>query len=267
MPPTVNNSSARYPMASAIYTGTVRHQRLAPRRHAFSYSLFMMYLDLDELEAVLQTSRFWSRSRWALARFRRDDYLDPETASLSEAVRDRVQASTGQRPEGPIRLLTNLRYFGFLINPISCYYCFDREENLRWIVAEVTNTPWGERQAYVIPCDHGGRSSHAFYKQMHVSPFMPMEMTYQWHSTAPGHRLALKLQNHQNGDIVLNATLALTRKDITPGNLNRILWTYPLMTLKTALGIYWQALRLFVKRVPLHTHPRTAKAKGEQHVP
>tara|TARA_R110002072_G_scaffold136124_2_gene278258 strand:+ start:246405 stop:247184 length:780 start_codon:yes stop_codon:yes gene_type:complete len=252
-------------MESCIYTGIVRHRRLGPVLHHFSYRVFMMYLDLDELEQVFRKNRLWSARRPALAWFRRKDYLAPPLAPLDkplkQAVYDQVENATGVRPDGPVRVLTNLRYFGYLINPITCYYVFDNSNVLQHIVAEVTNTPWGEATCYVIPCRtlplrNQPSGEHTFPKQMHVSPFMPMDMDYHWRSSTPGERLNINLQNWQAGRQAFNASLSLQRREASQGNLNRILLRHPCMTAKTALGIYWQAIRLFVKKVPFVAHPR-----------
>jgi DUF1365 family protein len=147
-------------MNSCIYEGRVRHTRTTPVGHTFDYRLFMMYLDLDELPTLFQKRWLWSVSRPALARFHRDDHIGDPAESLSESVRKLVEAETGKRPEGPIRLLTNLAYFGYCFNPVSFYYCFSEDgETVETIVAEVNNTPWGERDTYVQVCDDSSKRS------------------------------------------------------------------------------------------------------------
>lgn len=253
-------------LQSAIFEGTVRHRRLGASPHEFTYKVFMMYLDLAELDRVFARTPFWSARRPSLAWFRRADYMMPEGVSkeepsLDSAVRRFVATETGEALYGPIRLLTNLRYFGYQINPISCYYCFDTEENLRYIVAEVTSTPWHERVRYIIPAEPGQRhQSHRFAKRMHVSPFMPMQMTYHWRSRTPGTSLSIHLQNWRDGEQAFNATLGLRRVEISARALNRLLLQHPFMTVKVGLAIYWQALRLFSKRVPLFTHVSIANS-------
>jgi DUF1365 family protein len=162
-------------MDSCIYEGQVKHARVKPAKHQFSYRLFLMYLDLAELESLFRKRWLWSTSRPALARFRRSDHLGPADQPLDEAVRDLVET----RPNGPIRLLTNLSYFGYCFNPVSFYYCFSAEgEKVEYIVSEVNNTPWGERDTYVLKCDAPSVADSSWRfnptKKMHVSPFMPM---------------------------------------------------------------------------------------------
>ncbi|UCH39771.1 MAG: DUF1365 domain-containing protein [Gammaproteobacteria bacterium] len=243
-------------MHSAIYQGYVRHRRFLPRAHKFSYEVFMMYLDLDELDEVLALSPLWSKKPWFPAHFRRADFLGDAQLPLKQAVRQRIHEVTGEWHDGPIRMLANLRYYGFVINPISCYYCFDADGALRYVVAEVTNTPWNERVSYVLPCDPRQRFLRTkFDKSLHVSPFNPMDMQYRWCSNNPSAILSLNLETRKDGEVHMDATMALKRREINATSLTMILLQHPWMTAKVAGAIYWQALKLWIKRNPFYDHP------------
>jgi DUF1365 family protein len=229
--------------ASAIYSGVVSHARRGARAHAFSYRMYMLYIDLDELPGL------------GLRSFRRADYLGDPSRDLGTEVRDRVEAALGFRPSGPVRLLTHVRSLGYVFNPVSFYYCFDEGgERLRAVVAEITNTPWGERHAYVLQAGPGGAVS-TFDKSFHVSPFFPMEQAYDWRLGAPGDRLEVEMVNLEKGVEVFRAGLAMRRQAFSPASLRRAMLLQPLMAWKVHAAIYWQALRLWVKGVPFHVHP------------
>ncbi len=252
-------------MDSCIYEGRVRHTRRTPAEHSFDYRLFLMYLDLDELPRLFEKRWFWSASRPALARFRRSDHIGDPSEPLAQSVRDLVETETGRRPQGPIRLLTNLSYFGYCFNPVSFYYCFDRTgENVEVIVAEVNNTPWGETDTYVLDCDTSQRSwRFAPEKKMHVSPFMPMDIDYRWALSTPGEKLSVYMANSKDDQKIFDATMALERRPIGARSLASVLLRFPLMTLKVILGIHWEALRLWAKRVPFHEHPAKQEKQEE----
>ncbi len=247
-------------MNSAIYRGVIRHRRYRPAAHAFSYRVFMVFLDLDELDTVFRQSRLFAVGRRAAAEFRRSDHMGDPARPLDEAVRDLVENRTGRRPAGPIRLLTHLRYFGYVFNPVSFYYCFDQGDNrLETIVAEVNNTPWGEQHCYVLPAAEGIDENDTFRfgpeKAMHVSPFMPMDIEYDWRFGLPGEQLNVHMINIDQGQKVFDATLRLERRALTPVSLARSLAAYPLMTVKIIWAIHWQALRLWLKKCPIYDHP------------
>jgi len=220
----------------------------------------MVYLDLAELDSVFSGRWFWSVHRPALARFRRKDHLGDPAIPLDEAVRNLVAETTGSRPSGPIRLLTQLSYLGYCFNPVSFYYCFDDAgEHVETIVAEVNNTPWGERHCYVLG-EGGNRGSidrkhFQPVKEFHVSPFMPMDVNYDWRFSAPSERLSVHMRNSKDTEVVFDATLALERAEITGPALASALLRFPAMPLKIIGGIYWEALRLWLKRVPVYDHP------------
>ncbi len=255
-------------MNSCIYEGRVRHRRKGPVNHRFRYPIFMMYLDLAELPNLFRRRWLWSARRPTVAWFRREDHLGDAQRPLDECVRDLVESRTGVRPAGPIRLLTHLRYFGYCFNPVSFYYCFDREGlEVECIVAEVNNTPWGERHCYVLPAASGTRvgpaSNHRLKKEFHVSPFLPMDMDYRWRFVDPGDRLAVHMENHRRGERVFDATLAMNRKPITGWRLAWVLLRYPLATLSVILRIHWQALRLWLKGATFYTHPDKVRPTTE----
>jgi len=254
---------------SCIYEGLVRHTRTRPVLHRFRYRMFMMYLDLEELPRVFNGRWFWSTCRAALARFRRSDHVGPAGQPLDETVRDVVERETGERPDGPIRLLTNLSYFGYCFNPVSFYYCFaDDGTTLDAIVAEVNNTPWGERETYVLPARQNIGKAKVWRfqprKKMHVSPFIPMDIEYDWRFSIPSDRTNVYMANSKDGTRFFGAAMTLYRTEISGASLARVLVTFPFMTLKIILAIHWQALRLWLKRVPFYVHPDKKKSMVAQ---
>ncbi|MGD9689011.1 MAG: DUF1365 domain-containing protein [Phycisphaerales bacterium] len=289
------------PFRSAIYEGVVRHRRVSPVRHEFEFPLFMAYLDLGEIERVFSLTRWWSFSRWAPACFLRADYLAPADVPLDEAVRRRVERELGWRPSGPIRVLTHLRCFGYCFNPVSFYYCFSgareaADERLLAIVAEITNTPWRERHAYVLDrreameepsagaaAKESARWHWRFRKVFHVSPLMPMELENDWAFSRPGERLAVHMNllmppgvprdgSGPFGDDppaprVFDATLTLQRRELTPAAMRSVLLRYPFMTARVIGRIHWEALRTWLRGARVHPHPARSLSRESSHTP
>ncbi len=240
--------------ASAIYEGTIRHRRFAARPHTLYHRLALLYLDLRELDSLLDGRLLAARP--GLVRFRRADYIGPSYVPLSDAVRMQVERETGSTPAGPVRLLTQLRTLGHCFNPVSFYYCFTPKDQLDAVVAEVTNTPWGERHAYVLRrSKESSVLTAGFTKALHVSPFMGMEQRYTMRVAAPGPTLSVHIENHEHGQLAFDATLALRRTPLTRAGLARVTARYPAATLRVLALIYAHALALKLKGVPVHPHP------------
>jgi len=246
-------------MNSCIYEGRVLHRRFQPSPHAFTYRLFMMYLDLSELDQVFRKRWFWSAGRPNIAWFRRKEHLGDPMQTLDESIRDYLLQQTGEHHRGPIRMLTHLRYFGMQMNPVTFYFCFHADGDLKHIVAEVNNTPWGQQHCYLLGPHHfSGDHSTArepIQKDFHVSPFMPMDMVYQWRVSGPDERLNIGIATFQEERRMLNVAMTAKRVPMTAAAMRRVLLRYPLMTSQVFAGIYWQAFRLWRKKIPFFTHP------------
>lgn len=257
---------------SRLYQGWVRHRRFSPSGHTLRYPLFMLYLDLDEIETVFSRSRLWSLERFNWASFRRGDYFAPERGDLKQAVIDRICQHCDLSPGdiASVRMLGHVRYLGFVFNPVTVYYAFDADDRLLAIMPEITNTPWRERFQYVLMADdrHGGLAprqhrrryrEYRLKKDFHVSPFLPMDMDYRWVFGEPDQTLRVHLENHRGQSKVFDATLVLDARPIRARTLRNTLIRFPWMTVKVVTGIYWHAFRLWLKGTPFHRHPDKVK--------
>jgi DUF1365 family protein len=252
----------------SIYRGVVRHKRSAPVRHDFRYRVFLFGLDLAHIEEAMACSRLLGYERAAHSSYRRADYFGDPSIPLDQAVRDRVETETGTRPTGPIELVSQLRTFGYSFNPVSFYYCWTPDRSaLQAVLAEITNTPWSERHAYVLAWPERKPNAAAqqkprrsqrwqFRKSFHISPFSPMEIEHDWRFAQPGKRLGVHMINRApERGAEFEATLLMERRDFNAREVRRAILRHPCLPTKTLLGIYWQALKLWIKRAPFHTHP------------
>lgn len=253
-------------MESAVYEGHVRHRRFDPIERSFSYRVFMFYLDLDEIPEVMALHPLVSARPRSPASFSRADYLGPASVPLRDAVCDLVEERTGDRPRGPIRMLTNLRYLGLIENPVTFYFCFDPAgSGLERVVAEVTNTPWGDRHAYVLGSEGGGGEAVLTDRQdkaLHVSPLMGMEHQYDFRFGTPGPTLPVHIESRKDGDLHFDATLSLQRTEISRATLGRVLRTYPPMSWRTTFAIYAQAAITWVRGVSFQPRPPHGRRPG-----
>lgn len=259
---------------SAVYEGRVDHARVGPRPHAFRYRVAWFALDLDEVDALARRRGPFGVRAWSPLRFRRADFMGDPSKPLDAVVRDRVERDLDVRPAGRVVLMTQLRQLGYHFDPVDFYYCYDADR-LVAVVAEITNTPWNERHAYVLDA-RGARDGVTpewrFTKRFHVSPFHPMDQTYVWSATPPGDELVVAMRNvparagsagDGTGDACFTARLALRRRPWTAAHLWRVTLRYLAQPLRMHLAIYWQAARLWWKRTPFHPHPRTLEAGSE----
>lgn len=244
-------------MESALYVGRLRHRRFAPKEHSFEYPVFLSMLDVDRIPEIMRRSPLSSYGRWNVASyFERDHFGDP-AKSLRERIEAEAQRNNIALPDGKIFLLTHLRYFGYVFNPVSFYYFYDLQGRLRQMLAEVNNT-FGESHNYWLTPENERKAAagrrYTSPKRMHVSPFMGMDLDYDWIFTEPGEWLVAHMNTLQGGKPFFDATLQLQRREWTRPGLHRVLAAYPLMTARVIGAIHWEALKLWIKRVPVFTH-------------
>lgn len=258
--------STAYPQSTSrsaisMYKGKVRHRRFTPKNHAFEYKITMLMLDLDFAVSDLDLFPIMSANAPSLGWFRRKDYSGAVTVCLKEHILDQVEKHTGYRPRGKVLLLTHLRYWGFVMNPISIFYCYDTNGSLIATVLQVTNTPWREKILYVLPANAEDKNQQfSFPKEMHVSPFNPMDMQYFCRLQNPDKTLFFHLENHLGNEKVMDATMVFKKQRLTRFRLIKLVLTQPAMTVRVGIGIYWQALKLWFKKVPVYDHPGASDA-------
>lgn len=241
----------------AIYEGRISHTRLKPKAHKFSYAIRLLFIDLDNIQHAFKDSFFWSFNKPNLACFLRKDYFGNKKDNLKNSIIKLLTKRLGILSIRKVFLLTNARYFGYCFNPVSFYYCYDQNKKLEAIVTHITNTPWNENYAYVHDCRKQTKTIKRFKlkKNFHVSPFMPMNIQYEWSFNEPSDQIMIDMNNLQKKSFIFNVHLSLTRLEMNKQNLNKILFTFPSETFKTILAIYWNALLLRLKNIPFYSHP------------
>lgn len=251
---------------SGLYVGRVMHRRLEPRRHGLAYSVFSVLFDLDELAALDARLRWFSVGRFNLFSFHPQDHGDGgavDAAGLRAQVDSRLREA-GLPAGGAIRLLAMPRLLGYAFNPLSVWFCHAPDDGcLQAIVYEVNNT-FGERHSYLIEVDGAQRDAKRVEqrcdKRMFVSPFLGMDLHYRFRIEPPREQLSIGVSVHEpDGRAVLNARLDARRRPLTDGALLRVFFTHPLLTLKVVGGIHWEALRLWLKGVPLQRRPAATR--------
>ena len=262
-----------------LLKGYVTHTRTSPVVHRFKYSFFQIWLDVERPKLIDKISWFWSSEKSNLVRFKRENYLPndgEQVLNVHQKACEKIKQQTGKTFTGKIYLLASLSYWGYCYNPVSFYIAYNNQGEIEFILSEIHNTPWGERFTYVHdaalnsnqlnnstrPPSHSenqgsDKLKFKFDKKFHVSPFMPMDLQYDWSFKIDPENLLISMNLQQQSKSIFNATLNLKAQKLTKAQANKLPFYYPFMCLKVLLAIYWNALYLWIKGVKFHDHPKT----------
>lgn len=246
-------------VASQLYRGIVVHQRLRPKRHRLQYRVFSLLLDIDEIGTLGRRLRLFAHNRRGVLSFHDRDHGDGSGAPLRRWVEDNLQTAGIDIAGGRIEILCYPRLWGYVFNPLSVYFCYHRRGALTAMIYEVNNT-LGERHSYLIPVEQvrRGEVRQECEKVFYVSPFIPMQAQYRFRVSLPGDRLSVIINQSDADGPLLHAAFTARRAALSDASLLKVMTAYPLMTVKVIAGIHWEALRLWLKGVPLVRRPAAA---------
>jgi uncharacterized protein len=244
-------------MKSAIYVGEIAHQRNVPKMHRFRYPFFMWFLNLDELDQLPGLGWLFSTQHWAISRMQRSDYLGDAQLPLADAVRARMFEITGQEVTGQVYGLMNMRTLGLYFSPVNFYYGFDKDGLFTHFLAEVSNTPWNERHHYAYYVADGGYEMTQ-PKAFRVSPFNPLKQQYRWRISPPGGEVGVAIMVSDERGEIFEARLQLSRQQLNKATVGRLLLKKPIMTAFIVVGIYYQALKIYLKGIPYIPYKKEA---------
>ena len=234
------------------------HRRLRPRVHKLRYRMFSLLLDLDEIDALAGRLRLFSRRKFNVFGFTDADHLDGSATPLKAQIAARMAKAAIDWDHGPVRVLTMPRVLGFAFNPVSVWFVHHRSGALAAVLYEVRNT-FGERHEYLLPVAPADAGKPAVRqsttKAFHVSPFMAMDMRYDFRVSPPGERVAIGITGSDATGPLIVAVHTAGRRALTDAALARVFVTHPLLTVKVVVGILWEAAKLWIKHVPVHRHP------------
>lgn len=246
---------ASVPPQSALYVGSVMHRRLAPRRHRLRYRAFWLLIDLDEPDAVARRLRLFSHNRFNLFSFHDADHGSGRTEPPRVYVERTLAENAIGDAIGRITLLCMPRILGYVFNPLSIYFCYRPDGTLVALLYEVRNT-FGQMHSYLMPVTEQTplvhqRCAKAFY----VSPFLDMNMTYDFRVARPAARVSAVVAARDRQGPVLIASLAGTRRPLSDRALALVFLTHPLLTFKVIGAIHWEALKIWWKGMRLYPRP------------
>ena len=249
-----------------IYLGKVMHRRMFPVRYHFVYRVFSMLVDIDQVDRLAASLRFFSHNRFNLFSFFDTDHGARDGRALRPWI-DRILDTVGiNLGEGRVMLFCFPRLLGYCFNPLSIWYCYNDDNQLCAILCEVKNT-FKEQHCYLLhdnglPMKWPVRKDHV--KKFHVSPFISMDAEYRFRLSAPGKAMSAIIREYQNGKLMLVAAQLGSRHDMTDRMLIRLLLAMPFMTLMVIVHIHWQALKIWFKGAPFHTKPSPPKEEFSQ---